>query len=570
MLKRLLSGLQRSKATARDGAEGDWPPRFAAIHSALERGELAQAAAGLDALPAAAFSLAAPHSLAGRLHLAKGERAAAAERFETALALDAQDLSALCGLARLHWEAGEAAAAAELYQCAARLAPALPGLQMNLALALERCARWDAALGHAELARSDRANLAGALQLLGRLHERAGSWQAAGELYREACAAFPADALLWAGQGRTARAQADYALAEQAFARADALAPDAGFALDIGLAQFHRHDYPAACASFERCLAARSDWPEAAFSLANAQLARGDLARGWAGYAARFRVPGRAWPEVAVAPWTGERLDGETLLVDAEQGYGDCFLAARFLRRAAARGGRLVLRVRRPALRLLAASGLTDAVVAADDAVAADRHCYLFDLPGILGIDSVDALAANAYLRAPEAARDEWKHRLAGAEFKIGLVWSGLASAPQNRYRMFDPQQLLAQLARLPGIRIFGLQLAGEGIAPCPQGVEDLSAALDDFGETAGILANLDLLISADTATAHLAGGMGVPVWVPLALGADWRWRIGNKENPWYESARLFRQTQPMRWDEVFAAIAAELMRSLADRKRPC
>jgi len=180
------------------------------------------------------------------------------------------------------------------------------------------------------------------------------------------------------------------------------------------------------------------------------------------------------------------------------------------------------------------------------------------DLPGLLSVDGADALGAQPYLHAPAAAVASWKRRLAGPGFKIGLVWSGLAAAPQNRYRMFDPAQLSDRLAA-PDIRFFGLQLPAQGVAPCPQGVEDLSAELLEFGETAGVLANLDLLICADTSAAHLAGGMGVPVWIPLAATADWRWRIRDQENPWYPSARLFRQQVPMQWTEVFAAIAREL-----------
>lgn len=570
MLNRLLAGIRRRAAPdARDAAQqgNDWLTQFAGIESALQAGDLAAAGARLDALPVAAYSQAAAHRLAGRLHLARAESAAAAERFETALALDPQDLWALCALADLRMRAGDAAAAADFYSRAAQLDPALAGLQYNLALALAQAGRPADALEHALLARADAANLEAALLLLGRLHEEAGRWPQAQELYEAACRDRPGCAAFWAGLGRTARARADYAQMEQAFARGHALAPDAGFGLDVGLAQFHQHDYARACATFEACLASRPDWPEAGFSLANARLASGDFKRGWSDYRQRFRVPGRTWAAPAGAPWNGEPYPGATLIVDAEQGYGDTFLAARFLRQASMRGGRLVFRGRRPLLAVLEASALADAVVAAENTADADWHCYLMDLPGLLGIDSPDAAGAAPYLRAPAAAAKAWKRRLAGPGFKIGLVWSGLAAAPQNRQRMFDPAQLTGRLAA-PDIRFFGLQLPAQGVAPCPAGAEDLSAELTDFGATAGVLANLDLLISADTSAAHLAGGMGVPVWIPLAAGADWRWRIGGRENPWYPSVRLFRQPVAMQWTEVFEAIAGELR--LLRRSKAC
>jgi tetratricopeptide (TPR) repeat protein len=562
MLKRLSERLlRRASPVARPaaGESEDLLQDYLYIDSALQGGDLAAAGSRLEALPVAAYAKAATHNLAGRLHLARGEAGAASACFEITLALDPKDLYALCALADLRMRAGYPGAAADLYARAAQLDSSAPGLQYNFALALAEAGRPEEALEHALLSRADGGNLEACMLLLGRLHEDAGRWPAAQELYQEACQSFPASAAAWAGRGRAARARADYAQAEQAFARAHDLTPDAGFGLDIGLAQYHQHDYGRACATLEACLASRPDWPEAGFSLANARLAQGDFERGWIDYRQRLRIPGRKWTEPAGKPWSGQRYDGATLIVDAEQGFGDAFMAVRFLRPASMRGGRLVFRGPRAVLPVLAASELADALLPAEDPVRADWHCYLMDLPGLLGVHGIDALGEEPYLRAPAAAAETWKRRLAGAGLKVGLVWSGLATAPQNRYRMFDPAHLIRELGALPHVRLFGLQLPGRGIAPCPSGVEDLSGALADFGETAGVLANLDLLIAADTSTAHLAGGMGVPVWIPLSAAADWRWRICDRENPWYPSARLFRQSAPMQWGEVFASIAAEL-----------
>ena len=156
--------------------------------------------------------------------------------------------------------------------------------------------------------------------------------------------------------------------------------------------------------------------------------------------------------------------------------------------------------------------------------------------------------------------------RLAGPGLAIGLVWSGLTSATQNRYRVFDPAALVQALGGRA--RLFGLQMPGDWVAPCQPGVTDLSSELFDFGETASVLKQIDILISAETAVAHLGGALAVDTWIPMPLTADWRWRIAAIESPWYPSVRLFRQTRPMQWDDVFIAIRTALDASLEQRRR--
>ena len=527
-----------------------------AIDRALSTGALDEAAARIAALPVQAYEAAPAHSLAGRLHLAHGRDHAAVECFETALALDACDLWALCMLASLRKEAADFAGAADLFERAMAVAPEVPGLRYNCASALQEAGRLDAAHEHVKRlhAQEPASHLVHLLQA--RMHELRGELHVAQPIYRRVAESHPAALGAWSGMGRIARDQGEFAAAEAAFAHALVLEPGADFALDVGLAQAHQHHHDQAFTSLGPLLAARPGNAMVRAAIGNVRLARGDFTRGWADYEARFDIAGFAWPAAVAHAWNGRHLLGGTLVVDAEQGFGDSILAARFLRLARARAARVVFRCQAPLVALMQASGVADQVLSLDQGVNGDAHCRLLSLPHLLGLESLPAVTMP-YLKPSADAARRWAGRLAGPDIAVGLVWSGLASATQNRYRMFDP----APLARLLGgrARLFGLQLPGDGVAACPPGVTDLSAELRDFGETAAALGEIDILISAETAVAHLGGALGVRTWIPMPMTADWRWRIGAVESPWYPDVRLFRQTRPMQWDDVYATIGAAL-----------
>ena len=224
-----------------------------------------------------------------------------------------------------------------------------------------------------------------------------------------------------------------------------------------------------------------------------------------------------------------------------------------------------MLRCQAPLVTLMQASKLADEVVSLAHHVDGAAHCRLLSLPHLLGLEAIPHVAIP-YLKAPANAMRRWAGRLAGRGAAIGLVWSGLASATQNPYRVFDPATLAQALG--DRARLFGLQVPGEGVARCPPGVIDLAADLRDFGETAAALAQIDILLSAETAVAHLGGALGVDTWIPMPLTADWRWRIAAADSPWYPSVRLFRQTRPMQWDDVFIAIRTALEESSSQPRK--
>jgi hypothetical protein len=194
-----------------------------------------------------------------------------------------------------------------------------------------------------------------------------------------------------------------------------------------------------------------------------------------------------------------------------------------------------------------------------------DVHVPLLSLPGLLGTTPSSIPADVPYLRADPRLVRRWRKELKPlAGFRVGIVWQGNASNKRDHLRsvalpLFEP------LARVPGVRLVSLQKGpgSEQAAQAGFGVLDLSGRLDEesgpFMDTAAVLANLDLLVSVDTAVAHLAGALGVPAWLALPLAPDWRWLLGREDSPWYPSLRLFRQCRPGDWDDVFRRIAAAL-----------
>ena len=183
-------------------------------------------------------------------------------------------------------------------------------------------------------------------------------------------------------------------------------------------------------------------------------------------------------------------------------------------------------------------------------------------LPALFATTVETIPAEIPYLRAEAGLTEAWKKRLGGAPgLKVGLVWRGNPGQAVNRVRSCPPESL-APLARVPGVSLFSLQ---KDAGDLPEGVTDLGGELGDFADTAAAMSQLDLVISICTSTAHLAGALGRPLWIPLAFAADWRWLQDRDDSPWYPTARLFRQSERGDWRGVMGRIADDLGRLARD-----
>jgi tetratricopeptide (TPR) repeat protein len=332
--------------------------------------------------------------------------------------------------------------------------------------------------------------------------------------------------------------------------------------------QFSGH-YAEAVACLERAVALNPDHREAAFNLSLLLLLLGDYARGWRLYEERWRLLETTKPRLPQPEWRGEDLGGRTILLVAEQGYGDSIQALRYVPQVAARGGRVVLHLDRPLVRL--AAGLPGNVVIVPKRAPLptfDVWCPMLSLPGIFNT-TAETIPTGPYLRPRQPIVERWRSRLGDLRgLKVGLAWAG-SPIHVNDYRRSIGLERLKPLLEAPGVSFVSLQVgprAADLAALGPHAVADIASDLTDFAETAGAILNLDLVIAVDTSVVHLAGALGRPAWVMLPFCPDWRWLLDRDDTPWYPSLKLYRQDKPGNWDRVVARVAADLAAIVAGR----
>jgi tetratricopeptide (TPR) repeat protein len=330
---------------------------------------------------------------------------------------------------------------------------------------------------------------------------------------------------------------------------------------------------------FREAIRLRSDTAEVHNNLGMALLAVGDMSAGWPEYEWRWTVePGVASRRALAQPqWRGEAAEGRTLLIHAEQGLGDSLQFCRYAPLAHARGLRVVIEAPASLIRLLRRLPGVDAMVACGEALPDfDLHCPMLSLPLALGTTLATVPGTTPYLHADPAAAAAWQSRLAEtvtAGTRVGLVWAGNSQptwpqlAAVDRRRSLAPERL-APLLEVSGTRFFSLQLGGVPAPACFHLIDHMDA-MRDFADTAALIANLDLVISVDTAVAHLAGALGKPVWLLDRFGHCWRWLAGRRDSPWYPTLRIYRQPCPGNWDAVLTEVARDLRRLVtAGRQR--
>jgi tetratricopeptide (TPR) repeat protein len=351
----------------------------------------------------------------------------------------------------------------------------------------------------------------------------------------------------------------DEALA--AFARAAELRPDWAAPRYNQGAVLHRLNRPReAIALYEAALALDPGHEGARWNHALAHLVAGDFSAGWRLHECRFGQAHYAphLKQVAALPWRGE-IDpaGRTILLHAEQGLGDTIQFVRFARDVAARGADVVLEVQPELVRLVARAGLAPHVVARGAALPpVDLVCPLMSLPLALGIEAPPP--TGPYLAADADDVRAWGQRLGPARGKrVGLVWSGNPNNTNDARRSIPLEAVAALSTARPDVD--WIALYPEAPRALPPNVRPVPGPLADFADTAALAANLDLVISADTAPAHLAGALGLPVWILLPFSPDWRWGLGRGDTGWYATARLFRQRGAGDWAGVMGEVTAAL-----------
>ena len=326
-----------------------------------------------------------------------------------------------------------------------------------------------------------------------------------------------------------------------------------------------------ALADFDRVLEVRPGDAGMRWNRGFARLLAGDYEGGWPEFDWRRHDAGAEppWRRFVQPTWTGEEIAGRTILLYAEQGLGDTLQFVRYVPLVAERGARVILEVQRQLTTVLSGLPGVERLIARGDPLPDfDLECPLMSLPRAFGTRLDRVPATVPYLRPDPRRAASWSERLAAGEgrssgvLRVGLVWAGNPRFPGDALR--SPRLTgLRSVLEVPGVRFFGLQKGPgredlERVA-MPPSFTDLGPEIADFADTAAIMTNLDLVISSCTGPAHLAGALGVPVWVVLPFSPDWRWLLRREDSPWYPTARLFRQTRVGDWAEVAGRVAEAL-----------
>jgi tetratricopeptide (TPR) repeat protein len=470
---------------------------------------------------------------------------------------------------------GRGAEAETFYRAALALAPERPDTWSNLGLAvLQEGRAAEAVECERQALRIDPDNVE-AMNNLGIALHALNALSEAENHFRAVLRLDPDHANATLNLGVIRQSLGHLAEAETLYRRARVLGTDEARVcnnLALALAEMDRLDEAEAIC--RDALAANPDYPEAAVNLGMILLMMGNLAEGWGWYEARWRIPPLlGLPRLpAETRWSGaEPIEGKTVLLLGEQGFGDILQFCRYAPMVARLGARVILAVPETLRRLMGSLEGVDQVVSQDDVLPRfDLHCPLMSLPMAFATTDETIPWHVPYLAAEPDAIARWQAivltRSGGPALRIGLVWAGGRRPEQPHAAAIDKRRsmLLAEMTPLgavPGCVFVSLQLGPPAAqvdnAPFP--MIDAAGRLTDFAETAALVATLDLVIAVDTAVAHLAGALGKPVWLLSRHDACWRWGRGQEDSPWYPTMRLFRQRHAGDWPDVMRRVAAAL-----------
>jgi tetratricopeptide (TPR) repeat protein len=449
------------------------------------------------------------------------------------------------------------------YDRALALRPNFVEALYNRGNLLRELKRFDEAVASYDRVLAFRPDVVEALQNRGHALEQLQRFEEALANYDRALALHPdlVEALLNRGKIFHELKRLEEALAS--FDRALAIRPGFAEALyNRGSTLTELERFEEALSSYDRALAERPDYTSAHFNGALCRLMIGDFDRGWEEYEWRWETEGlrHARRGFTQPLWLGqEEIAGKTILLHAEQGFGDTLQFCRYVPLVVARGARVVLEVQKPLQELMSSlNGVAHIISRGDPLPDFDLQCPLLSLPLAFRTRLETIPSAVPYLHASPQASNNWERRLGPRDRpRIGLVWSGNPANPRDLVRSIDFNSFLSLLdinatfiSLQKDVRAADAMVLNERRDLLHFGDE-----LSSFSDTAALISNLDLVITVDTSVAHLAGALGKPVWVLLSFLGDWRWLLDREDSPWYPTARLFRQDATRTWDNVIARV---------------
>jgi tetratricopeptide (TPR) repeat protein len=463
----------------------------------------------------------------------------AVDCYQRGLELNPNDAQIYNHFGNAYVDQGKLDEAVDHYQRAIELDPSYAQAHTNLGIVWTQLERFDDAVSCHQRALAIQPNLAGAYNNLGAALQKQGKLSVAAACYHHALA----------------------------------LRPDAAETL-VNLGNIHQMAgrFLDASACFQRALELKPDYAWAHVCQSNLSLLAGDFERGWIEYEWRWKTAKLAADIIGRPRWTGQSPTGGTLLLRAEQGMGDTIQFIRYASMVRGLGATVIVECQRLLQDLLASCPGIDAIVAQGEELPQfDSYAPLLSLPGIFKTTLTTVPADIPYVFANSRLVEQWRERLKGINgFRVGIHWQGRGGRGSFRERDI-PLHCFAALAAVPGVRLISLQ-RGDGRNelraaatrfPIVDPGEDVDMTHGAFMDTAAIMKNVDLVITSDTSIPHLAGALGVHVWLALPFVPSWHWLLHRTDSPWYPTMRLFRQNSLGDWAGVFQKIEAALRKQV-------
>ncbi len=509
-------------------------------------------------------------------------------RTHEALDLIAEALKTKPSYVEAHYNRGNILAQLDLYEeaiasydKALAVIPEYPEAHLNRGNSLSALMRYEEALASYDNAIASGHDYADALDCRGTALRHLNRFDEALASYDRALAINPRNATVHNNRGNALRMLMRHEQALRCFDEALAIEPNfVDPLLNRGFALLELLRFGEALASYAKAQTIQPDYAEAHLNEADCRLLIGDFERGWEKFEWRWKTAQwRRFKRNFAQPfWLGkEDIIGKTILIYAEAGFGDTLQFCRYVRLVSERGATAILEVQPPLKRLLSTLDGAQTVLARGEPLPHfDFHCPLLSLMRVFNtrLDSIPR--GTPYLRAPTDRIAHWQVRLPQTgSLRVGLVWSTSSASKWGGGNKWLRFKQLAPLLSVDCASFVSLHrerdlspedasaVAGSGR------IVDFGSEQPDFIDAAAMISSLDLVISVDSALGHLAGALGVPVWIMLPFSAEWRWLLERDDSPWYPTARLFRQPQLNDWESVLAQVARELVQLNKTRSLP-
>jgi len=461
--------------------------------------------------------------------------------------------------------------ALDCFKKAITLKPDYAIAHCNLGSVLQELGKIDEAISSYKTATTLKPDYAMAYCNLGTAFQELGKIDEAISIYKKALSFKPDFVMAYCNLGSAFQELGLLNEAKTCYEKAIMLSPDYAMAYS-NLGSIHQEfsNIGDAIENYDRAIALNPDDPTAHKNRSIALLLQENFTEGWPEYEWRLQTKTHSLRDFRKPRWNGSPLNGKTILVHAEQGFGDTIQFVRYLPMVKARGGHVILECHNNLFRLLRNSAGIDSIIERSSnstpEVQFDFHIPLLSLPGLFGTNLDSIPSDGPYITADSSLVEKWHIQLNhDSNFKVGIVWAGNPLFKNYHNRSCSLSDF-AVLSEITGLSFYSLQKGPasveSNIAPVLK-TTDLKNELNDFADTAAVMSNLDLVISTDTAVVHLAGAIGMPVWTLLHSAPDWRWWLKRTDSPWYPNMRLFRQTQLNDWAGVFDKVKKALIQEV-------